>query len=244
LEEDRAGPDSSQGLLTAEIAAGEPLVQGGHTAGGYWVDVERRSTVEGLWAVGDVAGGCPQKYVTGALAEGAIAAESVARAIKSGALAPPRPQAHAEPWRRALSEILRLLNQPQGRHAAQSLSLALRRTMDLYAGGATVGYAYSQSKLTEAEKRLRRLAEMALNLSGQTSRQFAAAWQLRERIVVAQALCAHLKARKETRWPGFGEHIDYPERDDSIGFINSKLTPNGYEIIERPLLLSLKGGVP
>ena len=33
----------------------------------------------GLFAAGDVAGGCPQKYVTGAFAEGAYAAEGAAR---------------------------------------------------------------------------------------------------------------------------------------------------------------------
>ena len=38
------------------------------------MDTKRRTTVKGLYAAGDVAGGCPQKYVTGALAEGEIAA--------------------------------------------------------------------------------------------------------------------------------------------------------------------------
>lgn len=57
-----------------EIEGTEPYIVGGHTASGYWVDTKRRTTVKGLYAAGDVAGGCPQKYVTGALAEGEIAA--------------------------------------------------------------------------------------------------------------------------------------------------------------------------
>lgn len=57
-----------------EIEGTEPYIVGGHTASGYWVDTDRQTTIEGLYAAGDVAGGCPQKYVTGALAEGKIAA--------------------------------------------------------------------------------------------------------------------------------------------------------------------------
>ena len=45
-----------------------------HTASGFWVNTDRETTINGLYAAGDVAGGCPQKYVTGALAEGEIAA--------------------------------------------------------------------------------------------------------------------------------------------------------------------------
>lgn len=57
-----------------EIEGTEPYIVGGHTASGYWVDTNRETTIHGLFAAGDVAGGCPQKYVTGALVEGEIAA--------------------------------------------------------------------------------------------------------------------------------------------------------------------------
>ena len=56
-----------------EIQGTEPYIVGGHTASGFWVDTRRETTIHGLYAAGDVAGGCPQKYVTGALAEGKIA---------------------------------------------------------------------------------------------------------------------------------------------------------------------------
>ena len=61
-----------------EVEGTEPYVVGGHTASGYWVDDRRATTVPGLFAAGDVAGGCPQKYVTGAFVEGRIAADSAA----------------------------------------------------------------------------------------------------------------------------------------------------------------------
>ena len=66
-----------------EIEGTEPYIVGGHTASGYWVDTKRATTIQGLYAAGDVAGGCPQKYVTGALAEGEIAAKSAVEYIKA-----------------------------------------------------------------------------------------------------------------------------------------------------------------
>ena len=59
-----------------EIEGTEPYIVGGHAASGYWVDGKRQTTLEGLFAAGDVAGGSPKKYVTGCFAEGRIAAES------------------------------------------------------------------------------------------------------------------------------------------------------------------------
>nr|WP_027871471.1 adenylyl-sulfate reductase subunit alpha [[Eubacterium] cellulosolvens] len=60
-----------------EIEGTEPYIVGGHTASGYWVDNNRATTVRGLYAAGDVAGGAPQKYVTGALVEGKLAARGI-----------------------------------------------------------------------------------------------------------------------------------------------------------------------
>ena len=67
-----------------EVEGTEPYVVGGHTASGFWVDTKRETTVHGLFAAGDVAGGAPQKYVTGALAEGEIAAKALAGYLAAG----------------------------------------------------------------------------------------------------------------------------------------------------------------
>ena len=69
-----------------EIQGTEPYIVGGHTASGYWVNTGRETTVKGLYAAGDVAGGCPQKYVTGALAEGKLAALDMVKQFKAGTL--------------------------------------------------------------------------------------------------------------------------------------------------------------
>ncbi len=73
------GPDKEN----VEIEGTEPYIVGGHTASGYWVDVNRKTTIDGLYAAGDVAGGCPQKYVTGALVEGEISAESSIKYVEN-----------------------------------------------------------------------------------------------------------------------------------------------------------------
>ncbi len=44
-----------------EIEGTEPYIIGGHTASGYWIAEDRSTTLSGLFAAGDVAGGCPQK---------------------------------------------------------------------------------------------------------------------------------------------------------------------------------------
>lgn len=71
--EDGKGPSS----YNVEVEGTEPYIVGGHTASGYWITNDRRTTIEGLFAAGDVAGGAPQKYVTGALAEAEIAADGI-----------------------------------------------------------------------------------------------------------------------------------------------------------------------
>ncbi len=65
-----------------EIQGTEPYIVGGHTASGFWVNTKRETTIHGLYAAGDVAGGCPQKYVTGALAEGKIASLAIIEQLK------------------------------------------------------------------------------------------------------------------------------------------------------------------
>src|SRR5690348_17862551 len=79
-------------LAPVEITGGEPHVVGGHGLSGYWIDSQRRATLPGLWAAGDVAGGSPKKYASGAWAEAVLAVRDmieVARGL-------PRPQLDPE----------------------------------------------------------------------------------------------------------------------------------------------------
>ncbi|MDR1546636.1 MAG: hypothetical protein LBU12_08025, partial [Deltaproteobacteria bacterium] len=69
-------------------------------------------------------------------------------------------------------------------------------------------------------------------------RELAAVCELRHRLTVARSLTAHLEARRETRWPGFGEYSDYPELDESqASYVNSRLIDGRVTIVRRPLVL-------
>jgi adenylylsulfate reductase subunit A len=70
--------------VEVQIEGTEPYVIGGHTASGFQVDRFRETTLPGLYACGDAAGGAPQKYVSGAVAEGWIAAEAISARTASG----------------------------------------------------------------------------------------------------------------------------------------------------------------
>ena len=48
-----------------EVQTTEPYIVGGHTQSGYWVDINRKTSIEGLYAAGDESGGAPYKLVSG-----------------------------------------------------------------------------------------------------------------------------------------------------------------------------------
>jgi len=53
-----------------------------------------------------------------------------------------------------------------------------------------------------------------------------------DRVDVAEAVCHHLKARKETRWQGWQTRSDYPEvdNDNFDCFVESRRDPKTGEI--------------
>ena len=64
-----------------EIYGSDPYILGGHTMGGFWVDEDRMTTIPGLFAAGETAGGNPNKFVGGCAVEGKIAARGALKYI-------------------------------------------------------------------------------------------------------------------------------------------------------------------
>lgn len=233
-----------------EVEGTEPYIVGGHTASGYWVDSNRETTVKGLFAAGDVAGGCPQKYVTGALAEAQIAAEAAAEYLKrslseGGAEEEALARENGEYFRRISVQKHREYEGYLKREQAEKpllqtdqLEEAMQKVMDEYAGGISTGYQYSEAGLHLAEKKIRQLQKMAETLPAADTDELLRIYELRERLIVCRGVIAHLLARKETRWHSFGENADYPERkDDWLKFVNSRMDGNGnLQIIYRELM--------
>lgn len=218
-----------------EICGTEPYIVGGHTASGYWVDTGRRTTLKGLYAAGDVAGGCPQKYVTGSLAEGKIAALSFLEDRKD--LEVLHNRSSNEDKRK--NKILRYLEESRNRflYSTSELEEAMQKVMDEYAGGISVNYGYNETKLSFAEGQIKTIRKLAEDLRAEDFYGLMKICELLDRLDVALTLIAHLRARKETRWHAFQENLDYPEkREEFFLYINSVKKGDVIEVIKRELV--------
>ena len=217
-----------------EIEGTEPYIVGGHTASGYWVDTKRATTVKGLYAAGDVAGGCPQKYVTGALAEGEIAAFSVIDFVKENEIQSVDEELVAE----KISEIERFLSPSDNRFTTEQLEEAMQTVMDSYAGGIKTNYRFNEKQLDIADKKIIGLQKLSESLHASDFQELMYIYELKERLTVCRSVIAHLKARHETRWHSFAENLDYPNKDNEnfLKYVNSRLENGEIKIIIRDLV--------
>lgn len=227
-----SGKNPSQ--QNVEIEGTEPYIVGGHTASGYWVDTNRKTTIDGLYAAGDVAGGCPQKYVTGALAEGEIAALSVVEYIKDKNVA----TIDDKVVNNHIDEVENFLNDKHCKFTTQQLEEAMQTVMDSYAGGIKTNYRFNEKQLEIADYKIKQLMELSKDLYAEDFQELMYIYELRERLTVCRSVIAHLKARKETRWHSFAENLDYPEKDNEHWnkYVNSILEDGEIKIITRELV--------
>ena len=218
-----------------EIEGTEPYIVGGHTASGYWVDTDRATTIEGLFAGGDVAGGCPQKYVTGALAEGEIAGLSAVKYIDSKESFE---KISDEDTNYHLRETEKYLTDRHSLYTTEQLEEAMQTVMDSYAGGIKTNYRFNEKQLDIADCKIRQLETLTDDLYAEDFQELMYICELKERLTVCKSVIAHLRARKETRWHSFAENLDYPEKDDRNfnNFVNSRLENGEIKIIIRDLV--------
>ena len=210
-----------------EIEGTEPYVVGGHTASGYWVDTNRQTTIRHLYAAGDVAGGCPQKYVTGALVEGKIAAKDMVRQGLTDATGLDEAQEKAI-LAEKVAEYNAALGERDSFFTVEQLEEAMQKVMDTYAGGIGSHYQYNEKQLDLADEKIDQLMELAAHVGASDYHELLFVYELRERLTVCKVLIAHLRARKETRWHSFAENLDYPEQsDDWLKYVNSRLGEDG-----------------
>jgi adenylylsulfate reductase subunit A len=221
-------------MQNVEIEGTEPYIVGGHTASGYWIDTGRATTVKGLYAAGDVAGGCPQKYVTGALAEGEIAALSAVEFIKNSefkGISEKESEIHRD-------EAENFLSDKDVQFTYEQIEEAMQTVMDSYAGGIKTNYRFNEKQLELADEKILKLISLANNLHADNYHELMFIYEIKERLTVCRSVIAHLKARHETRWHSFAENLDYPERDDKnfSCYINSRMENGEIKIIKRELI--------
>lgn len=223
---------SSPSEENVEIEGTEPYIIGGHTASGYWVDANRMTTIEGLFAAGDVAGGSPQKYVTGALAEGEIAAEAAAAYAgrASGSISDTY-------VRETVQKVQQYFADEPSLFSTEQLEEAMQGVMDRYAGGIGTDYGFTESGLHLADQKIQRLAQLADRVRVTDMQELTRLFELKERLTVCRVVIAHLAARKETRWHCFAENLDHRECDDSwLKYVNSRYENGEIHILLRDLV--------
>lgn len=217
-----------------EIEGTEPYIVGGHTASGYWVDTNRATTIQGLFAGGDVAGGCPQKYVTGALAEGEIAALSAVNYVdnsKQGSIEQSDIDKH-------INEVTGFITKKTSPYTTEQLEEAMQTVMDSYAGGIKTNYRFNEKQLDIADYKIKQLMSLVSTLYAEDFQELMYIYELKERLTVCRSVIAHLRARKETRWHSFAENLDYPNKDEKNfnKYVNSRLENGEIKIIIRDLV--------
>lgn len=220
-------------MAPVEITGGEPLLVGGHGLSGYWIDAERRASLPGLWAAGDVAGGSPKKYASGAWAEAVLAVRAMVEEARATAHAAVDPAELEREHARALQPL-----EKPGSVSPRDLEERLQKILDEYAGGISRDYGYSEAELKLARLQLERMAGELSALAAVTPFELMQCHDVIDRVTVAQTLVEHMLHRRETRWHCYQERLDYPERDDArfMVFVNSVRDAAGtVRVIERPV---------
>ncbi len=233
-----AGKDPSR--QNVEIEGTEPYIVGGHTASGYWVDTNRQTTINGLYAAGDVAGGCPQKYVTGAMVEGEIAALDMIKKLDEED-GNKNIKATDENDRKAFDEKVNEYNSflagKTQQFTTEAIEEAMQKVMDNYAGGISTHYQFNEKQLELADEKIRQLIRLVDGLHADDMHELMFVYELKERLTVCLSVIAHLGARKETRWHSFAENLDHPDKsDDWMKYVNSKYIDGKLQIIYRDLV--------
>jgi adenylylsulfate reductase, subunit A len=226
--------NTSPSTENVEIEGTEPYIVGGHTASGYWIDIDRKTTLEGLYAAGDVAGGSPKKYVTGCFAEGEIAANHAIGYIENKT----NEKIDELEIQGKLSEINGFFQNEDAIYTIDQVEEAMQKTMDEYAGGLSQGYIYTERKLKIAYKRIDELIQISEKLKANDCHELLFIYEITDRLYVAKVLITHLMARTETRWRCYQENADFPEKDDNnwMKYVNSIYKDGNVQILLRDLI--------
>jgi adenylylsulfate reductase, subunit A len=209
-----------------EVQTTEPYIVGGHCQSGYWVDAERRTTLPGLYAAGDVAGGAPFKFVSGCWAEGVIAARAAGAEVQGRAMPEIDHRQAAFHYQRTFDP---LFNYGKVKYGVRPYDMEVRmqKIMEEYAGGASGHYEMNEERLLLARKYMGQLPDQFGQLVVSDMHELMRAHEVIDRVAVGRVLVEHLIARKETRWPAYQSRTDYPDRDDLhwLKFVNSRMDP-------------------
>jgi adenylylsulfate reductase subunit A len=225
-----------------EIWGSDPYIVGGHTGSGYWVELDRMTTIPGLFAAGETAGGNPNKFVGGCAVEGILAARGAIKYMASLSL-PPLDGAQVEAEKQRV--FAPLLREPEFDGVTSvEMEERMQRLMDEYAGGVSQFYRTNEERLDYALKHIKMLREQTCYLFARDLHELMSVHEVIDRLDVAEVLVHHLKFRKETRWPGWQTRADYPNVDQNLDcFVESRRDQKTgeIEIFTRPYVQIIPG---
>ena len=212
-----------------EIYGSDPYIVGGHTGSGYWVDIERMTTVPGLFAAGETAGGNPNKFVGGCAAEGKLATRGAMKYMESLSL----PEIDMDKVEQEKARVFEPLFKGENYDGVRPREMEerMQRLMDEYAGGTTQYYRTDEERLKYALKHLKMLKNDVKYLYANNLHDLMLAHEVIDRLDVAEVVCHHLNHRKETRWQGWQTRADYPEMNPEYDcFVETRLNNETGEI--------------
>jgi adenylylsulfate reductase subunit A len=204
-----------------EIYGSDPYVVGGHTGSGYWVEINRMTTISGLFGAGESAGGSPNKFVGGCAAEGKLAARGAVEYLGSVSL----PDLDTKQVEIEKERVFAPLVRGAEFDGVSPLEMEerMQRLMDEYAGGTSQFYRTNEERLDYALKHLAMLKNQVEYLFAKDLHDLMNAHEVIDRLDVAEVLVHHLKFRKETRWKGWQTRSDYPDIDPKFDcFVESR----------------------
>lgn len=211
-----------------EVYGSDPYIVGGHTASGYWIDTHWQTTLPGLFACGDVAGGVPNKFVGGCCAEGMLSARGAIQYISALGNVGDDFDAQIETER---ERVFTPLFAGEDGVLPRQMEEKMQRIMDEYAGGVHQFYRMNEERLDNALRHIRIMKQQIQFLYAKDLHELMLAHEIIDRLDVAEVLIHHLKFRKETRWPGWQTRVDFPEIDPSLdGFVNSRVNQETGEV--------------
>lgn len=211
-----AGRDTDYRQQMLEMHISEVGFCSGHSASGVWIDETGATTVQGLFAAGDMAS-VPHNYMLGAFVYGQICGEQAAD--YAATIAPGAPDAGelAAELARARAPLLRSDGIPP-----EQMEYKVRRLVNDY---------LQPPKIT---RKLQIGLERILAVRADIPQLFARDPHELLRALEVQSIvdCAEMAARAslfrtESRWGLYHYCVDHPERDDAEWFCHSRLYRDG-----------------
>jgi succinate dehydrogenase/fumarate reductase flavoprotein subunit len=202
---ERRGNDYRHRMVEMHIS--EIGLCSGHSASGVWVDEHARTTVQGLYAAGDLA--CvPHNYMLGAFVYGAIAGEDAAEYCAGVDMPVPDPAEVAAESERILAPL-----QCEEGITPFQMEYKLRRMVN--------DYLQPPKVTTKMEIGLQRFAEVREDmqyLKASDPHELMRAMEVHAILDCAEMAARASLYRTESRWGLYHYCVDHPETDDANWF--------------------------